>query len=927
MAISTTIIKNSYAGDGSNDTFAYQFKIAADADIQVIIRSSTGAETVKTLTTHYTVTGAGNATGGNVVFESGHIPTSTETVVIRRSTTQTQTLDLVENDPFTADSVEGAFDKNLAAIQELQEQVDRSFKVSRTNTISSSDFTDNAATRASKTLGFDSSGDLTTVADFLPAGGDSALFTYSTTTTDADPGAGGFRMNNTTYSSVTELYIDDADANGTDVATWVQTFDDNSTNYSKRGRVRIQNAGTLTKYIVFDVTGSVTDATGYTKVTVAHVASSGTLSDNDKVFISFVANGIDGANPGYFYKFDSGTSDTDPGAGEVAFNNGTYASVTEIYIDDVDQHGATTQTETITWDDSTAGHKGVLQFTDINDRSTYARFKISGTATDASGYNKLAVTHLVSNNTFSAGDSLAVTFAQSGHDGAIPGYQYTFDSGTSDTDPGAGEIAFNNGTYSSVDTIFIDDDDANGATVSTDVLTWDDSTSTIKGYLHIVDTDDPSTYARFSITGSTTDASGYNKLSVTHLISNNTFSAGDSLSVHFSRNGDKGDTGSTGATGSTGSTGSTGATGAAGTNSQLSMTFESTTSDADPGAGKIAFNNGTVSSVNVLFIDDADDAGADISGYVQSFDDVSNSTARGIITVTKEGTASTFALFKVSGAVTDASGYTKVPVTHVVSNGTFSDNDGVGVHFSYSGADGSDGAGSMSNFTLAGDSGSNQTIADGNTLTVTGGEGIDTAASATDTITISGEDASTSNKGVASFASANFDVSSGAVSIKNGGVDNDELAGSIASAKLVATLSDKTLDSCTLTKHTQETATISATAATGTINYDLKTQSILYYTNDATGNFTVNFRGDGSTTLNSIMDTGDVVTAVFLVTNGSSAKYNNAFQVDGSSVTPKNQGGSSYSSGNANSIDVYTYSIIKTGDAAFTMLTSQTQFA
>ena len=194
MAISTTIIKNSYSGDGSNDTFAYQFKIAADADLQVIIRSSTGVETVKTLTTHYTVTGAGNATGGNVVFESGHIPTYTETVVIRRNTTQTQTLDLVENDPFTADSVEGAFDKNLAAIQELQEQVDRSFKVSRTNTISSSEFTDNATTRASKTLGFDSSGDLTTVADFLPAGGDSALFTYSTTTSDADPGAAGFRM-------------------------------------------------------------------------------------------------------------------------------------------------------------------------------------------------------------------------------------------------------------------------------------------------------------------------------------------------------------------------------------------------------------------------------------------------------------------------------------------------------------------------------------------------------------------------------------------------------------------------------------------------------------------------------------------------------------------------------------------------------------
>ena len=146
------------------------------------------------------------------------------------------------------------------------------------------------------------------------------------------------------------------------------------------------------------------------------------------------------------------------------------------------------------------------------------------------------------------------------------------------------------------------------------------------------------------------------------------------------------------------------------------------------------------------------------------------------------------------------------------------------------------------------------------------------------------------------------------------------------------TLTSKTLtapiiERQTITKHVQEVATVTAAAATGTINYDVNTQSILYYTNDATGNFTVNFRGDGSTTLNSIMDTGDVITVVFLVTNGSSAKYNNAFQVDGSSITPKNQGGSAYSSGNANSIDAYSYTIIKTGDAAFTMLTSQTQFA
>ena len=141
------------------------------------------------------------------------------------------------------------------------------------------------------------------------------------------------------------------------------------------------------------------------------------------------------------------------------------------------------------------------------------------------------------------------------------------------------------------------------------------------------------------------------------------------------------------------------------------------------------------------------------------------------------------------------------------------------------------------------------------------------------------------------------------------------------------TLTNKTIDSATITKHVQETSTISATAATGTINYDVKTQSILYYTTNASGNYTLNIRGDGSTTLNSIMDTGDVITVVHLVTNGGTAYYNNAVQVDGSSVTPEWQGGSAPSGGNTNSVDAYTYSIFKTGDAAFTVFAAQTQYA
>ena len=625
MTISSTTVKNSYSGNDSTTAFAYTFKIFANTDLQVIIRSSTGTETVKTLTTHYTVSGVGDASGGNVTFTSGNTPATGETVVIRRAVPQTQAIDYIANDPFPAESHEEGLDRATMTTQQMQEELDRSFKVSRTNTITSSEFTDDASTRASKALGFDSDGNLTTVANFLPAGGDSAEFQYSTTTTDSDPGAGKFRLNNTTIASATEMYIDDLEFNGTDVSEWIQSWDDVTGNDTNRGRIRISKSNTLDTWMVFKVTGAITDASGYSKISLSYIDTAGTFANDDRVFISFVASGEDGAIPGYFYKFDTGTSDADPGAGEIRFNNATYASVTEIYIDDADANGATTQTDT---------------------------------------------------------------------------------------------------------------------------ETWGSSTSTIKGFLHIVDINDSQTYARFKITAAVSDESGYNKITVAHLASNNTFSAADELSVHFTRTGLKGDTGSTGATGSTGSTG---ATGAAGTNSQLSMTFESTTSDADPGAGKIAFNNGTLSSVSILYVDDADDAGADISSFVQSWDDVSNSTARGIVTVTKEGTPSTYATFKVSGAVTDASGYTKVPVTHIVSAGSFSDDDGVGVHFSYSGADGS---------------GDIEGVTAGTNLSGGGTSG---------TVTINLADASTSVKGAASFSSDNFAASSGAITIKDSGVATDEI--------------------------------------------------------------------------------------------------------------------------------------------------------
>jgi hypothetical protein len=124
-----------------------------------------------------------------------------------------------------------------------------------------------------------------------------------------------------------------------------------------------------------------------------------------------------------------------------------------------------------------------------------------------------------------------------------------------------------------------------------------------------------------------------------------------------------------------------------------------------------------------------------------------------------------------------------------------------------------------------------------------------------------------------------------------------------------------------------EVATVSATAATGTINYDITTQSVLYYTSNASGNWTVNFRGSSGTSLNTLMSTGQSMTVAFLVTQGSTAYYNSAVQVDGttSGVTTRWLGGAP-TAGNASGIDSYRYLIIKTGSATFTVLASNTQF-
>jgi len=189
-------------------------------------------------------------------------------------------------------------------------------------------------------------------------------------------------------------------------------------------------------------------------------------------------------------------------------------------------------------------------------------------------------------------------------------------------------------------------------------------------------------------------------------------------------------------------------------------------------------------------------------------------------------------------------------------------------------------------------------------------------------VTVPNEFANASASIPLSQLDANFNALEGAINGIANGVE------SLANVQVTGgSVANITVSDALLSNNNRESISVQANASTGTINFDVLSQQVLYFTANATADWTLNVRGNGSTTLNDSMETGQSVTITFLATQGATAYYANVYTVDSSSVTPKWQGGAAPTAGNPDSVDAYVLNIVKTANATYTVFGSQTQFA
>ena len=451
----------------------------------------------------------------------------------------------------------------------------------------------------------------------------------------------------------------------------------------------VSNTLRANKALVFDSDGdvgiSVDDYVDQTTASAASAAAAAASATAAQSAASAVA---------VPFLMDTSTTMGDPAGTNFRLNNATVSSVSLIAFGDTSEDGVDVTDYLMTWDDSTSTINGHLILVQEGTPANWAVFTV-GAMTDNTDWVQCAVTHVDSGGSLFTNDvTVRCQFIRAGDKGSTgltgatgatgsgEGLEMTFESTQTDTDQGAGKVWLN-GSAAAATIVYMDDVDANAANINSFIDSWDDSTSTsIKGRITIKKQVAPENYIIYTFAGAVTSASTYSKLtSCVHVASAGTIADTDAVFVTFSRVGDKGDTGSTGSTGAQGASVGT------------ALLWDSDTSDADSGNGKIFGNHGTVASVTQLYIDDLDSAGTNIEAWIATMDDSTTTAVRGTITIVKTTAQAQMAVFTVTSAVVDGTGYWKIPCTHVMSNvGSLADGDAVTVTFTRTGNIGATGS-------------------------------------------------------------------------------------------------------------------------------------------------------------------------------------------------------------------------------------------
>jgi hypothetical protein len=480
-------------------------------------------------------------------------------------------------------------------------------------------------------------------------------YVYSSTTTMSAPASGTFRLNNVSAAAVTAIAFSDlsGETGNPDASAFINSWDDSSA--VTKGILYLKKAGNPSTFMVYAITG-LTDNTGWSQLAVSYVTGNGSLVDADAIRIEFYRTGNDGFEAGTRLTYSTTVTDSDPGAGTFRFNNATFASITQLFIDNTDVSGSTITALLDLFDDSTTtGARGIVRLQKTGDPTVYRDFTVNGAVVDGTGYRKVPVTPIQSAGTWTNGNSFSLTFFRTGNagaDGFAPGYRYTFSTTVTDADPGAGTMRLNNGTHSSATFAYVDNVDGAGATITTWLDALDDSTqSNHRGYLRLQKANDPAIYREYVVTGAIVDGTGYRKVPISHVASAGVLANSDPLVITFSR---------------------TGNAGSDGVQPGYRYTFSTTVTDSDPGAGALRANNATFGSITQLFIDNADAAGATVTAWLDGLDD-STSTVKGTLRIEQLNAPTTYREFNVNGGVVDGTGYRKVPVAPISSNGTLSD--------------------------------------------------------------------------------------------------------------------------------------------------------------------------------------------------------------------------------------------------------------